>query len=122
MPAVITSLRALFTKVNAGSARNLQTDKPLFSIDSDQAIITSIKQSEYGSSVILRIVELHGKTVDVKLTSALPVAKAVEVTMLEKAVGEIPTAGSSLTVSLKPYEIKSLSIDLNLKANQLAAK
>jgi len=83
-------------------------NKSLISFESDSAIIETVKPAEDGDGFIVRIYESECNATCAKLNVAYPFAKVTETNMLEEDIAEINTEGSTVSVQLKPFQIKTL--------------
>lgn len=75
-------------------------------------LLTAIKKAEDRDSFILRLVEYYGETSPVKINFSQPVAEARTVDLMEKPEQPIPFTDKTLTVQMKPFEIKSVEVRL----------
>ncbi|MCX7973020.1 MAG: glycosyl hydrolase-related protein [Candidatus Aminicenantes bacterium] len=79
--------------------------------------LMALKKAEDSEAIILRVVEMDGATRPVNLDVEAPILKAREVNGVEDPLRDLMIKGSaaqtkSLMFTLKPYEIKSLALDL----------
>jgi len=80
-------------------------------VPAENIIVTSLKKAEDEDAVILRFYEWAGKSGDVQLQVPGEVASASETDLMEKPIGSISLADHhSVTVSTKPYEIKTIRL------------
>jgi alpha-mannosidase len=63
----------------------------------------------YTNSVVARLYELHGQKTEAKLEFPWPV-NAEEADLIERPAGKTLGSGTSITVPLEPYEIKTLRL------------
>ena len=80
----------------------------LVSLESDSAVIETVKPAEDGDGYIVRIYESECNATYAKLNVAFPFKKVSETNMLEEDIVEINTEGSTVNVQLKPFQIKTL--------------
>ncbi|MBF9015857.1 MULTISPECIES: glycoside hydrolase family 38 C-terminal domain-containing protein [unclassified Oceanispirochaeta] len=83
----------------------------LISIDHENILIDAVKLSEDGKAVIIRMHEYAGMDCDSIVKSSLEFKSWRIVNLLERNVSEVSTA--EINLSFKPFEIKSLALDLN---------
>jgi alpha-mannosidase len=88
----------------------LQGSHSFLSSNSDNVVITAVKNAEDGGALIIRFYEWAGKNSDVSLTLPSHVESAEETDLMERPLGTLKSGADSVTVSVKPYEIKTLKI------------
>jgi alpha-mannosidase len=79
-------------------------------IPAENVVLTAVKKAEDEDALIVRFYEWAGKETEVKLQLPSAVQAASETDLMEKPVSDIPLQGNTLTVSTKPYEIKTVRI------------
>ncbi|MGC8780912.1 MAG: alpha-mannosidase, partial [Anaerolineae bacterium] len=72
------------------------------------AIVEAIKPAEDGDGWIVRLYEPHGGRGPVTLRSARPWREVVSCNLVEENADRIATAGRSVTLSMRPFEIVAL--------------
>ena len=82
----------------------------------ENIIVTALKKAEDDDSLVLRFYEWAGKEGDVKLQLPPGAASASETDLMEKPLGALPLAKNEVTVSTKPYEIKTIKVDYSPEA------
>ena len=82
----------------------------LFSVDSDNVVVETVKRAEDGEGVIVRLYEARRTRSQVTLKSAFPLAVAWRVNLLEEKQAELAVQGDSVTFQAKPYEIVTLRL------------
>ena len=88
---------------------------PLYSFvrsDSDNVIITAIKKAEDENAWIVRFYEWAGKAGDVTLRLPAGAESAAETDLMEKTIGSLSVADGVVKVPTKPYEIKTIRVQL----------
>nr|WP_313771742.1 alpha-mannosidase [Neobacillus niacini] len=80
--------------------------------ESKQVILDTVKQSEDGTGLVLRMYESNGGRESVHLSLTRPVTSAHEANLLEEKQACISIKGNNLSSSLKPYEVKTIIITL----------
>lgn len=80
------------------------------SIDSENAVIETIKQDEDGTGTILRLFDAHNARRNVKLTFGIPIKKAYICDMLENSIEEIAVVDNTVSLNLNNYEISTVKI------------
>jgi alpha-mannosidase len=76
-------------------------------------IVTAVKKAEDDDSLIVRFFEWAGKEGDVSLTLPGAVTAASETDLMEKRIGDVAVKDDMLTVHTKPYEIKTVKVELS---------
>jgi alpha-mannosidase len=77
---------------------------------SNNVIVTSMKKSEDDNSLIIRFYEWAGKQGEVALQLPPGAQSASETNLMEKPEASIPVHDDSVTISIKPYEIKTIKV------------
>jgi alpha-mannosidase len=85
----------------------------LFSVDAPSVVIDTVKPAEDGSGdIIVRLYEAMQKSVTCQLATSLPVESVVETDMLEGAGVPLEWDGGLVTLTFRPFEVKTLRIGL----------
>jgi alpha-mannosidase len=100
-------LQLLTTQNHSG---DLPATRSFIDVDSENVVVTAVKESEDANSMVLRFYEWAGKEAEVKIGLPQPVESARETNLVEQPAGSIDAAGQNVTVLTKPYEIKTISI------------
>ncbi len=80
-------------------------------VDQPGIIIEAVKVAEDGDGIIVRLYEAYGARREAKLFIRLPVTRAVETDLLERATGEFTAiADDLLPLTFRPFEIKTLRL------------
>jgi alpha-mannosidase len=82
-------------------------------VKSDNVIVTALKKAEDDGSLIVRFYEWAGKDTDVALEFPSPVKSAEETDLMEHSLKSCSAMGKTVTVRTKPYEIKTLKLQLS---------
>ncbi len=90
----------------------LGTARSFASVDQPNVIIDTLKKSEDGDDLIVRVYEAHGARCPVKLAFDRPIASAVECNLLEVGDGPIEFKGSEIRFSIKPFELRTFRVRL----------
>jgi alpha-mannosidase len=93
-------------------AGTLPAEQSFVSADANNIVITAVKQAEDDDSLIIRFYEWAGKPAQVKLQLPQSAKAAYDVNLMEKSEQPLTlgASGKEVTVSTKPYEIKSVRI------------
>ncbi len=78
--------------------------------DSPNLIIDTVKPSEDGKDVIVRLFETYNTQGTASLMFDFPVESAEETDLLEQKVKDVATEGNRIVFTLHPYEIKTFRI------------
>jgi alpha-mannosidase len=85
----------------------------LMSVGNGRVRALAMKRAEQGDEVIVRLVEMSGKTAKkVKVAFAAPLLAAREVNGIEDAVGPATLAGGALVADFGPFEVRSFAVKL----------
>ena len=82
----------------------------LFHINASNVVIETIKKAEDSDDIILRLYEAENKRTECKLDVAFPLAEAVQTNLMENAECTLPTTGSTVKLTMLPFEIKTIRI------------
>jgi alpha-mannosidase len=88
---------------------------PLYSFlrtDFNRVIVSAIKKAEDDDSLIVRFYEWAGKEGDVGVALNAEVKSASETDLMERPVRNLTVDGSIVNVPTKPYEIKTIKVEL----------
>lgn len=80
--------------------------------ESNQVILDTVKQSEDGKSLTLRMYESKGGRGQIHISFAQNVLTAYETNLLEEKQAEIPMCENKLSLTLKPFEVKTILVNL----------
>ncbi|MGN0494287.1 MAG: glycoside hydrolase family 38 C-terminal domain-containing protein, partial [Acutalibacteraceae bacterium] len=82
--------------------------KPLFTTDAANVIIETVKAAEDGNGYIIRLYETECSETAVKIKAGFDFKKVTETNMLEEPLRELKAEEKTVTLRLKPFEIKTL--------------
>jgi alpha-mannosidase len=83
----------------------------IISAEPENAVVSIMKKAEDNDDIILRLYETDGRDALAKITLNMPCGSYVETDLLEQPIGEEKQiVGKSISLELKPYEIKTLRI------------
>jgi alpha-mannosidase len=88
----------------------LAAEHSFVQLQPDNLILTAMKNSEDGSGLVFRFYEWAGKAGDAKLSFSSKAESASETNLMEKTIGPLPVRNGQITVSTKPYEIKTVKV------------
>ena len=89
---------------------NANKTEPLFTLSNNVVLIETVKMSEEGSDIVLRLYEINGKSVNTQLNVNFDYEKVYETDMLENVLEELICENKNLDLAFKPFEIKTLRI------------
>ena len=85
-------------------------------------MILALKKAEDSGEIIVRMVELDGKTQpDVRISFAGPVVAAREVNAQEQPLGSATIVDGALATSFTPYQPRTFALHLGSPSARLAA-
>lgn len=76
-------------------------------------VIDTVKKSEDGNSLIVRVYEAHGGRLQTSLVFAARIKSAEEVNLLEEHIAPVHVMVDTLRFSLTPYQIRSFRVKLH---------
>ncbi len=79
-------------------------------IDRDHVMMSALKRSEDGESVVIRVYEGQNRRGDVRVKFFRRIARAEECDLMENPVGRAQVSGNELLFGIKPYEIKTFRL------------
>jgi alpha-mannosidase len=83
----------------------------LLSIEEENILADTVKCSEEGDGIVIRMYETYGKRTRAHVTLAdLNATSAVSCTCLEEEMESIPFIDNELLITFKPYEIKTIKL------------
>lgn len=82
----------------------------LLDIEDDGVIVEAVKQSEDRESVVFRLYEAWGRSIETEIDFAYKFEEAYEVNLIEDRMEEIPVNGNSTHLEFSPFEIKSVEV------------
>jgi alpha-mannosidase len=90
----------------------LPARRSFFEIDKPGLLIDTVKYSESGDTIIVRLYESYGARGTATLTTTLPVRHAFHADLLERTGPPIPCASGAITFPIKPFEILTFKLVL----------
>ena len=104
----------LFVVVNpkAYEEADLPQEKSFFSVENDNIIISTIKKTEDGKSVIMRVYEIAGKSSEVKINSFIPIREIIHTNLIEELQNtiEIKANRNKIKFNIGKYAIETLKM------------
>jgi alpha-mannosidase len=84
------------------------------STPTDHIVVETVKVAEDGNGLIVRLYEAHNQRGAAALIFGQPVKMAAEVDMLEREVGPLDVEGQMVRFNIRPFEIKTLRVWLDV--------
>jgi len=78
----------------------------------DNVVLTAVKKAEDDNALVLRFYEWAGKETDIVLHLYGTARAASETDLMEHHVADLSLSAGSVTVHTKPYEIKTVKLEL----------
>ncbi|MDL2221158.1 glycosyl hydrolase-related protein [Parabacteroides sp. OttesenSCG-928-N08] len=72
--------------------------------------LSTIKKCDTGDDVIVRLTEMQGRDVEVKITTPLPVRQVIQTNLIEEEQKEIKETGRSITLPVGHHAIETFKI------------
>jgi alpha-mannosidase len=82
------------------------------SLEPENLVLTALKRAEDGDAWILRFYEFAGKPTQARVRLPQTVGRAHEADLQEKVEKELPVKGSEVEFAVRPFEIKTLRLEL----------
>ncbi len=103
-------LNAPLRAVGNGSNGSAPVRYSFLSTPTDHILVETVKVAHDGDGLIVRLYETHNQRGPASVVFAQPVRSAVEVDLLEREVGPVTVDGKQVTISVHPYEVKTLRV------------
>ena len=100
----------LIAKVELAHAGPLGSQHSFVQLEPGNLIMTAVKKAEDDDGLVLRFYEWAGKPATAKLTLPEGATRAVETNLMEKEQGPLAIDQGSVSIPVKPYEIKALKV------------
>lgn len=89
-------------------------EESIFTVDSENIIIDTVKFAEDGSGdIILRLYESMHMTAKCNLTSSLPFKRCSQTNMMEKHQKDLDFNRKTIELNFRPFEIKTVRLKMN---------
>lgn len=102
-------LTAGWTKQSAG----VDESASFVSTDAENVFIEVVKQAEDGDGIIVRLYEAFNRRTELTVSIGWPqlsLTEAYDCSLLEDPEAPLPTEGNTVTLSIRPYEIRTLRL------------
>ena len=90
----------------------LGTARSFASVDQPNVIIDTLKKSEDGDDLIVRLYEAYGARGPVTLAFDRPIASAADCNLLETDDEPVEFEGSQISLNIKPFELRTFRVRL----------
>ena len=77
-------------------------------ISADTVIVEAVKKAETGNDIIVRLYECEQRSTQATVHFHLPFSVVYETNLIEENVGLLPLRDGAVTLTFKPFEIKTL--------------
>ena len=91
---------------------SLGKEHSFISVDAPNVIVDTVKRSEDGDEVVVRVYEAHGARGPVILSFDGPIVSATETNLMEEDSKEIAFEQSNIRFDIRPFEVRTLRIGL----------
>ncbi len=108
-----TPLRAIVAESHTG---RLPAVHSFVALEPANLLLTAMKQAEDGGDLILRFYECEGRKTTAQITLPPGVEDVWEVNLMEQPGEKLPSDGKSVSVTVNPYEIKTLRLRFRTSA------
>ena len=102
----------LLAVVSAPHPGPLPPSQSFVTIEPENVVLSAIKKAEDGEAWIVRFYEIAGRETQVRLKLPRIVMRAQETNLLEQPERDLTGQGQEVTVPTKPYEIKTVRIEM----------
>jgi alpha-mannosidase len=92
-------------------ARGRSEPRSYFSCDDPNLVIDTIKKSEEGYSLVLRLYEAHGARGRARVRTELPFSRASLCDLLEREISPVPITQGMLELPYRPFQILTLKLE-----------
>lgn len=82
----------------------------MINCDCDNVIVETVKKSEDGEGIIVRVLEKYGRRSKVTIALDIDVSNVKECNLMEDVADSVPCDLNGFTFTIKPYEIKTFKI------------
>ncbi len=79
-------------------------------VSSQDVVIEAVKKSEDSDAIIVRMVEVHGKSVATKINFGFEIREAHETNLIEDELRSLPIERKSIALTFRPFEILTLKV------------
>ncbi|AQQ69677.1 Mannosylglycerate hydrolase [Limihaloglobus sulfuriphilus] len=95
---------------NDSAAAVSQDISPLFSVDRESVVIETVKRSEDGTALLLRLYNSLAGRGEFRLTAGFDVKECFKSNIMEENLEKLDVADNAVTLNIKPFEILCLKI------------
>ena len=94
--------------VKEGSAK--QAEASYIRTDCPNIVVDTVKKAEKDDDIIIRLFETYNTVSNGRLYFGFPIESCVETDLLERETEQIPCEENSISITVKPYEIRTFKI------------
>lgn len=102
-------LRAVWT-IDHEPPATAEVPSSFLTTPTDHIVVETVKCAEDGDGLIVRLYEVHNQRGPASLVFGQPVTRAIEVDLLERAVGPVAVEGHTVRFDVRPFEVKTLRV------------
>ncbi|KPV49709.1 hypothetical protein SE17_31070, partial [Kouleothrix aurantiaca] len=93
-------------------AGTVSAAESFLSTPTDNIVVETVKAADDGNGLIVRLYEAHNQRGPAVLRFGRAVASATETDLLERELGPAEVQGNEVRFSVRPFEIKTLRVQL----------
>jgi alpha-mannosidase len=102
----------LMARVEPPHEGDWPAQRSFFAVEPNNVLLEVVKKAYDSDAVIVRLCEMHGEKAAARLTLPASVLSASETDLIETPLRELGVSGNALELSMSPYEIKTIRIEL----------
>lgn len=101
----------LYAKISDKNKGIMENNFSLVECKENNIIIETIKKAEDSNELIIRLYEAHNKRTTVNLKFSQDIRNITETNLMERELEKLTSEKNTLTLEVKPYEIKTIKVD-----------
>jgi alpha-mannosidase len=79
-------------------------------VDADEVVVSAVKGSERGETLIVRMWNSSARNVTARLAVGFPIQRAFDVSLAEERGGELPVSNGSVELPFEPWKIRTVEL------------
>ena len=91
--------------------RGKAAPRSFFASDDPNLVIDTVKKSDEGYALVLRLYEAHGARGRARIRTSLPFSRASLCDLLEREVSPVPVQQGMLELAYRPYQVLTLKLE-----------
>ena len=103
-------LRVVIPDGRATTRASCPASASLLTVDRPGVIVEAVKRAEDSDGLIVRMYEAYGQRQQTRLELSRPIAAATVVDLLERDLEPLEPEGTSVALSFRPFEIKTIKL------------